>query len=96
MRRLIIFLLLLVILSILLGFLISTQISTFSRGKIERAAFFSTETRAVCEELKDPSCYYKCHDELFLILSGKEISLYKSDEYVCHGEDWVDPRKPSK
>jgi len=90
MKKLIIFLSLLVILSISLGILLSRVMTDTNR--VERAGFFSTETRAVCEELKQPDCYYRCHDELFLILNGKEISLYKYDEYVCHEEGWVDPR----
>ena len=92
MKKLIILILLLVILSILLGFLISTQVLTSSQDQTEKAAFFSTETRAVCEELKEPNCYYRCHDEVFLVISGREINVYKSNEYVCHEKGWVDPR----
>ena len=89
MERIIILFLLLVILSILLGFLLS-QLSFTTRT--QKAGFFSTETRAVCEEIKLPDCYYRCHDELFLILGRKEISIQKSKEYVCHEKDWKDPR----
>jgi len=54
MKKLIIFLSLLVILSISLGILLSRVMTDTSR--VERAGFFSTETRAVCEELKQPDC----------------------------------------
>ena len=92
MNKLLIFVLLLIILSFLLGVLISRIMSeprTAERGGITD---FSVETRAVCEELRQPNCYFKCHDEIFLKLSGREISLYKSSDYVCHEEGWVDPR----
>ena len=89
MKRILILFLILMILSILFGVLLS-RISFGS--KQERAGFFSTETRAVCEEVKEPNCYYRCHDEVFLIIGGKEISIQKSNEYVCHEKGWVDPR----
>jgi competence protein ComGF len=96
MKKLIIFIMLLVVLSILLGFLISSQISVSPRDQTEKAAFFSTETRGVCEELRESKCYYKCHDEVFLVFNNKEINIYRSGEYVCHEEGWVDPRIKSK
>lgn len=89
MERIILLFLFLLVLSALLGFLLS-QISFSTRT--QKAAFFSTETRAVCEELKEPNCYYRCHDEVFLVIGGKEISIQKSNEYVCHEKGWVDPR----
>ena len=90
MKKLIFIVLLLIVFSILLGYVLSQ-----TRGnRTERAGItdFSIETRAVCEELKEPDCYYRCHDEVLLIVAGKETSLHKSNEYICHEEDWIDPR----
>jgi hypothetical protein len=91
MRKAIVIVLLLVLFSFLLGFLLS-RLTIGGEVKRKEFAGFSVETRAVCEELKEPDCYYRCHDEVFLIMGGREISIYKSDEYVCHEEGWVDPR----
>ncbi len=90
MRKLILIILLLIVFSFLLGYVLSLLIG----NQTERAGIidFSVETKAVCEELKQPDCYYRCHDEVFLIVGGKETSLQKSNEYVCHEEGWVDPR----
>lgn len=91
MKRTIFLLFILVFLSFLLGFLVSRTVANLER---ERAKIlpFSIETRAVCEEVKKEDCYYKCHDEVFLIIAGKRMSVHKSDKFVCHGKDWVDPR----
>ncbi|MDI6826277.1 MAG: hypothetical protein QMD36_03755 [Candidatus Aenigmarchaeota archaeon] len=92
MKRVVIILLLVIILSFLLGVVVSRVAfgpNTTARGEITD---FSVETRAICEEVKNSTCYYKCHDEVFLILAGKEISIHKNEEYVCHEEGWVDPR----
>lgn len=88
--RLILIILLLIIFSFLLGYVLSQ----LTGNRTERAGItdFYTETRAVCEDLKEPDCYYRCHDEVFLVVGGKETSLHKSNEYVCHEEGWVDPR----
>ena len=88
--RLILIILLLIVFSFLLGYILSQ----LTGNRTERAGLtdFSVETRAVCEELKEPDCYYRCHDEVFLIVAGKETSLHKSNEYVCHEEGWTDPR----
>lgn len=90
MRKLILIILFLIIFSFLLGYVLS-QLTV---NRTQRAALtdFSIETRAVCEELKEPDCYYKCHDEIFMIFGGRETSLHKSNEYICHEEGWVDPR----
>jgi hypothetical protein len=90
MRKLIIIIVLIIILSLSLGYVLSQ----LTRNRTERAGIIdlSIETKAVCEELKEPDCYYKCHDEVFLVFGDKETSLHKSDEYVCHEEGWVDPR----
>jgi len=90
MRKLIIIIVLIIILSLSLGYVLSQ----LTRNRTERAGItdISIETKAVCEELKEPDCYYKCHDEVFLVFGGRETSLHKSDEYVCHEEGWVDPR----
>lgn len=90
MRKLILIIFLLIIFSILLGYVLS-QLTV---DRTERAGItdFFIETRAVCEELKEPECYNRCHDEVFLIVGVKETSLYKSNEYVCHEEGWTDPR----
>jgi len=53
---------------------------------------FSTETRAVCEEIKTSHCHYICHDEVFLYTEGKEVSIQKLEGYACHDKDWIDPR----
>ncbi len=92
MNRIVIIVLLLVIFSFLLGFILSSI--TSPAGTIQRGGItdFSVETRAVCEEVKNSTCYYKCHDEVFLIIAGREISIQKNNEYVCHEEGWVDPR----
>lgn len=93
MNRIVIIVLLLVVISFLLGFILSIITSptvTIQKGGITD---FSVETRAVCEELRNSTCYYKCHDEVFLRIAGKEMSVYKNSEYVCHGESWVDPRQ---
>ncbi len=88
--KLILIILLLIIFSFLLGYVLSQ----LTGNRTERAGItdFSIETRAVCEELKEPDCYYRCHDEVFLVVGGKENSLHKSNEYVCHKEGWTDPR----
>jgi hypothetical protein len=91
MRKVILIIFLLVLFSFSLGFLLSRLVNE-DRTEREEFAGFSVETRAVCEELKEPDCYYRCHDEVFLIIREKETSIYKSDEYVCHEEGWVDPR----
>jgi hypothetical protein len=92
MKRLVFIVLLLVIFSFFLGIIISKTI--FGSSAFEKVAItdFSVETRAICEEVKNSTCYYKCHDEVFLILAGREISVHRSNEYVCHEEGWVDPR----
>ena len=81
----------LIFLSFLLGFLLSETVSDFERKKTEILPF-SVETRAVCEELKKKDCYYRCHDEVFLVIAGRRMSVHKSRQYVCHGKEWVDPR----
>ena len=90
MKKLILIILLLIVFSILLGYVLSE----LTGNRTERAGLtdFFIETRAVCEELKEPDCYYRCHDEIFLVVGGKETSLHKSNEYICHEEGWVDPR----
>ena len=90
MRKLILIILLLIIFSFSLGYVLSL----LTGNRIERAGItdFYTETRAVCEELEEPDCYYKCHDEVFLVVAERETSIHKSNEYVCHEEGWVDPR----
>jgi len=92
MNRTIIIVLLLVIISFVLGFILS--IITSSTRIVQKGGItdFSVETRAVCEEMKNASCYYKCHDEVFLITAGKETSIHKYSDYVCHEQGWVDPR----
>jgi hypothetical protein len=90
MRKLVLIIILLIIFSFLLGYVLSQLIS--NRTEKTGITDFSIETRAICEELKEHDCYYKCHDEVFLIFAGKETSFHKSNEYVCHEEGWVDPR----
>ncbi len=93
MNRIVIIVLLLVVISFLLGFILSIITSptlTIQKGGITD---FSVETRAVCEELRNSTCYYKCHDEVFLITGGKETSIHKYSDYVCHEQGWVDPRQ---
>jgi hypothetical protein len=92
MNRIVIIVLLLILVSFLLGFILSSI--TSPSGTIQRGGItdFSVETKAVCEELKNSTCYYKCHDEVFLIIAGRETSIHKNSEYVCHEEGWVDPR----
>ena len=92
MNRTYIIILFLIILSFILGFFVSRIV--FRPGNVERGGItdFSVETRGICEEIKNSTCYYRCHDEVFLILAGKEISIQKNDQYVCHEKDWVDPR----
>ena len=92
MNRIVIIVLLLVVLSFLVGFILSS-ISSPART-LQRTGIidFSVETRAVCEEIKNSTCYYKCHDEVFLKIAGREISIHKNNEYVCHEEGWIDPR----
>lgn len=88
--RLVLIILLIIGFSLLLGYILSELTGDVT----ERAGitYFSVETKAVCEELKERACYYRCHDETFLIIGGKESSISKSNEFVCHDEDWVDPR----
>ncbi len=90
MRKLILIIFLLIAFSFILGYVLSQLTS----NRIERGGLtdFSIETKAVCEELKESNCYYKCHDEVFLIVGDSETSLHKSNEYICHEEGWVDPR----
>ena len=88
--RLIFVIILIIIFSFILGYVLS-QLTTNMTERAGIADVF-TETKAVCEELKDPDCYYRCHDEVFLITGGKETSIYKSNEFVCHDEGWTDPR----
>ena len=90
MKKFILIILLLIVFSVSLGYVLS-QLTT---NTTERAGIVDifTETKAVCEELKDPDCYYRCHDEVFLIVGGKKTSISKSDEHVCHEEGWIDPR----
>jgi len=90
MRKLVLIILLLIIFSILLGYVLSQL--TLNRTERTGITDFSIETKAVCEELKEPDCYYRCHDEIFLIVAGRENSIHKSNEYVCHEEGWTDPR----
>jgi hypothetical protein len=90
MRRLTLIIVLLIIFSLLLGYVLS--LLTTNRTARAGITDFSVETRAVCEELKEPDCYYKCHDEVFLTVAGRGISIQKNNEYVCHEESWVDPR----
>lgn len=95
MKKIIFLVVTLILLSFLLGFLITETISKIRR---ERTGIlpFSIETRAICEELKEEDCYYRCHDEVFLVIAGKRMSVHKSDKYVCHEEGWVDPRTIKK
>ncbi len=65
---------------------------TNSTSSVKHVNNFSTETRAVCEEIENPYCHYICYDEIFLHANGKEISLEKIEGYVCQNEDWIDPR----
>jgi hypothetical protein len=88
----IIIVLLFVTLSFSLGFILSSFTSTDRKTQRTGITDFSVETRAICEELKNSTCYYKCHDEVFLIIGGREVNIHKSNEYVCHEEGWVDPR----
>ena len=90
MRKLILIILLLIIVSFSLGYVLSL----LTANRTERAGItdFYTETRAVCEELKEPDCYYRCHDEVFLVVAGRETSIFKNNEYICHEEGWTDPR----
>jgi len=90
MNKLILIIFLLIVISFALGYVLSL----LTGNRTERAGItdFYTETRAVCEELKEPDCYYRCHDEVFLVVGGRETSIYKSNEYVCHEESWTDPR----
>lgn len=92
MKRIVIIILFIIIFSFLLGFAVSRI--AFRPNTVEKGAMtdFSIETKAICEELKNSTCYYKCHDEVFLILAGKEMSIHKNEDYVCHDEGWVDPR----
>lgn len=53
---------------------------------------FSIYTKAVCIELAEEDCYYKCWDEVFLNSDGKEVVIQKLENYVCHEKDWSDPR----
>lgn len=88
----IIVVLFLVLISFLLGFVLSVLISP--TGTVQKGGItdFSVETKAICEDVKNSTCYYKCHDEVFLIIAGREISIQKNNEYVCHEEGWIDPR----
>jgi hypothetical protein len=92
MNRTLIVILLIIILSFLLGIFVSRM--AFGPSNAERGGItdFSIETKAICEDIKNSTCYYKCHDEVFLILAGREISVYKNEDYVCHEEGWIDPR----
>lgn len=90
MRKLILVVLLLIVFSFSLGYVLSFL--TANRTERTGITDFSIETRAVCEELKEPYCYYRCHDEVFMIIGGKETSIHKANEYICHEEGWTDPR----
>ena len=90
MRKLILVILLLIVFSFSLGYVLS--LLTVNRTERVGVTDFSIETKAVCEELKQPDCYHRCHDEVFLRVGGREINLHKSNEYICHEEGWVDPR----
>jgi uncharacterized membrane-anchored protein YitT (DUF2179 family) len=92
MNKMIIVVLFLVLISFLLGFVLSVLISP--TGTVQKGGItdFSVETKAICEDVKNSTCYYKCHDEVFLIIAGREISIQKNNEYVCHEEGWIDPR----
>jgi len=93
MRKIIFAILALILLSFLIALLLSGTTNDTNRPEAAAVADFSIETRAICEELKEPGCYFKCHDEVFLKVGNTETSLYKMKEYVCHGQDWIDPRK---
>jgi hypothetical protein len=53
---------------------------------------FSVETKATCEKVEKPDCYYICYDEVVLYVDGEEASSKKLNGYVCHDENWEDPR----
>jgi hypothetical protein len=93
MRKIIFVILALIILTFLIALLISGTNNDTNRPEQTAVADFSIETKAICEELKEPDCYFKCHDEVFLKIGNSETSLYKMKEYVCHRQDWIDPRK---
>ena len=95
MKKLIIAFFLVVIASFSLGLILSRYVLEEERVGAG-VANFSVETRAVCEELREPDCYYRCHDVVFLMISGKEIRVYESNEYVCHEEGWIGPRLKRK
>jgi len=92
MNRTFIIILFIIILSFLLGVFVSRI--AFRPADVEKGGItdFSIETKAICEEIKNSTCYYRCHDEVFLIIAGKEISIQKNDDYICHEDGWVDPR----
>jgi len=88
----VVIILLLAVASFLLGFVLSNITSTTQPIQKSGVSDFSVETRGVCEQVKNSTCYYMCHDEVFLIIAGREISIQKNNQYVCHEEGWVDPR----
>ena len=92
MRILVVILFSLIVASILIAFIIINTEQNNRDTEGLAITDFSIETRAVCEQINETNCYYRCHDEIFLNVGGRETSIYKHKNYVCHDKSWVDPR----
>ena len=85
----------LIIASVITGILILVLVAPAITGYFvsDGRDNFSIETVAVCKELREGNCYYKCEDEVFMNRNGGKTSLGKTGNFVCHDKDWKDPRE---